>query len=152
MSEPVECQAGKDGNYGAWTGTRCLRRFNATLPGVSGIRAGCPGSIPQLFSAGGGSYAAFPLPIDYRVQDFSAEHVSEDAYEPVLCVICKQVHVVNPATGAVLGEGSASHVTPQAPQLIVAAGAGSDLSVCRVRRNARPFSQRSRAPTNTISA
>jgi hypothetical protein len=42
----------------------------------------------------------------YRVQDFSAEYVSEDTYEPVLCVICKQVHVVNPATGAVLGEGS----------------------------------------------
>ena len=53
----------------------------------------------------------------YRVQDFSAEHVSEDTYEPVLCVICKQVHVVNPATGAVLGR--ASHVTPRAPQLIV---------------------------------
>ena len=100
---------GADGNYGAWTGTRYLRRLNATLPGVSGIRAGCPGSLPQLFSAGARKLCRFPTDAPrpaIECQDFSAEHVSEDTYEPVLCVICKQVHVVNPATGAVLGEGS----------------------------------------------
>ena len=42
----------------------------------------------------------------YRVQGFSAEDVSEDhhVYEPVTCPVCGQIHHVNPATGAVLGE------------------------------------------------
>jgi len=42
----------------------------------------------------------------YRVQGFFAvEDVSDpDNYEPVPCMICQQVHLVNAATGAVLGE------------------------------------------------
>jgi hypothetical protein len=42
----------------------------------------------------------------YRVQGFSAEDISEDQhiYEPVTCPVCRQVHLVNPATGTVLGE------------------------------------------------
>ena len=42
----------------------------------------------------------------YRVQGSSAEDVSEDrhVYEPVTCPVCHQIHLVNPATGAVLGE------------------------------------------------
>jgi hypothetical protein len=42
----------------------------------------------------------------YRVQGFSAEDVSIDTrtYEPVVCAMCKRTHLVNPATGAVLGE------------------------------------------------
>ena len=41
----------------------------------------------------------------YRVQGFVAEDVSDpDTYEPVTCVMCQQVHLVNPATGTVLGE------------------------------------------------
>lgn len=41
------------------------------------------------------------------VQGFSAEDLSVDnrTFEPVLCVACKRFHPVNPATGAVLGEG-----------------------------------------------
>lgn len=42
----------------------------------------------------------------YRVQGFVAEEVSNDAdtYETVTCIVCQQVHLVNPATGKVLGE------------------------------------------------
>ena len=44
----------------------------------------------------------------YRVQGFVAEDVSDpDTYEPVTCVMCQQVHLVNPATGTVLGEDEA---------------------------------------------
>ncbi len=40
----------------------------------------------------------------HRVQGFSADDVSKDAhiYEPVVCTVCKRIHHVNPATGAVL--------------------------------------------------
>jgi hypothetical protein len=43
----------------------------------------------------------------HRVQGFSADDVSKDAhtYEPVVCTVCKQIHHVNPATGAVLAVG-----------------------------------------------
>ena len=54
----------------------------------------------------------------YRVQGFSAEDISEDThtYEPVFCVICKRFHVVNPATGAVLGQNilNGTKVSPSA--------------------------------------
>ena len=42
----------------------------------------------------------------YRVQGFSAEDISEEhhIYEPVTCPACRQVHHVNPRTGAILGE------------------------------------------------
>lgn len=41
----------------------------------------------------------------HKVQGFVAEDVSDDAdtYEPVTCLICKQVHLVKPTTGKVLG-------------------------------------------------
>ncbi len=41
-----------------------------------------------------------------RAQGFVAEDVSDDAdtYESVTCLVCQQVHLVNPATGKVLGE------------------------------------------------
>ncbi len=40
-----------------------------------------------------------------RVQGFIAEEVSaDDTYESVTCVMCQQVHLVNPATGKILGE------------------------------------------------
>ncbi len=41
-----------------------------------------------------------------RAQGFVAEDVSDDAdtYESVTCLACQQVHLVNPATGKVLGE------------------------------------------------
>jgi hypothetical protein len=40
-----------------------------------------------------------------RVQGFSADDVAVDThtYEPVVCTACKQTHLVNPATGIVLG-------------------------------------------------
>jgi hypothetical protein len=39
------------------------------------------------------------------VQGFSAGDVSDDdTYEPVTCIICMQIHHVNPFTGKVLGE------------------------------------------------
>lgn len=41
----------------------------------------------------------------YRVQGFVAEEVSDkpDSYEPVTCIACQRTHLVNPATGKVLG-------------------------------------------------
>jgi len=42
-----------------------------------------------------------------RVQGWSAEELprdGEDAYEAVTCVMCRRVHLVNPATGKVIGE------------------------------------------------
>ncbi len=44
--------------------------------------------------------------LGYPVQGFSAEDTSEDRHtcEPVTCPACRQIHHVNPATGAVLGE------------------------------------------------
>jgi hypothetical protein len=40
-----------------------------------------------------------------RVQGFSADDVAVDAhtYEPIVCTACKRTHMVNPATGVVLG-------------------------------------------------
>jgi len=45
---------------------------------------------------------------EYRVQGFTAENTSDDehTYEPVTFLACRQVHHVNPATGAVLGAQS----------------------------------------------
>jgi hypothetical protein len=42
-----------------------------------------------------------------RIQAFIADDVTEDAdlYVPVTCVMCRQVHHVNPFTGNVLGAG-----------------------------------------------
>jgi hypothetical protein len=42
----------------------------------------------------------------YRVQGFASEDVVEDhhVYEPVTCLACRQIHHVNPTTGAVLGK------------------------------------------------
>ena len=41
-----------------------------------------------------------------RVQAFVADEVDDgaDAYESVTCIMCQQVHLVNPATGRVLGD------------------------------------------------
>jgi len=41
----------------------------------------------------------------HKVQGFVAEQVSEndDAYEAITCLACKQVHLVNPASGKVIG-------------------------------------------------
>jgi hypothetical protein len=38
------------------------------------------------------------------VQGFAAEEISEDAYEGMTCLACRQLHFVNPTTGKVLGE------------------------------------------------
>ena len=40
-----------------------------------------------------------------RIQAWAAEEVTEDedAYEPVTCVMCQQVHLVNAVTSKVLG-------------------------------------------------
>ena len=38
------------------------------------------------------------------VQGFIAEEVADDIYESVTCLACRQVHLVNPTTGKVLGE------------------------------------------------
>jgi hypothetical protein len=43
----------------------------------------------------------------YRVQGFVAEEDRSDDpedYQTVTCLACKQVHLVNPTTGQVLGE------------------------------------------------
>jgi hypothetical protein len=42
----------------------------------------------------------------YRVQGFIAEEIPADSetYHAVTCILCQRVHLVNPATGMVLGE------------------------------------------------
>ncbi len=42
----------------------------------------------------------------FRIQASAVEEITEDedTYEPVTCVMCQQVHLVNPFTGKVLGE------------------------------------------------
>jgi hypothetical protein len=42
----------------------------------------------------------------FRVQGYSLEQTSDDEniYEPVRCLICRQVHHINPTTGKILGE------------------------------------------------
>lgn len=44
--------------------------------------------------------------IGRRVQGFVAEEVSDDAdtYELITCLACQQVHLVNPATGKIVGQ------------------------------------------------
>lgn len=51
-----------------------------------------------------------------RVQGFSAEDISEDqrTYEPVTCPVCHQLHLVNPATGKVLGKASSEALNKSA--------------------------------------
>ena len=41
----------------------------------------------------------------HHIQGFIAEEVSgDDTYETVTCIMCQQVHFVNPASGKVLGD------------------------------------------------
>jgi len=41
----------------------------------------------------------------FHIQGFIAEEVlDDDAFEPVKCVLCQRVHLVNPSTGEVAGE------------------------------------------------
>ncbi len=42
----------------------------------------------------------------FRVQGLAAEDVAEDTntFEAVNCRVCRQIHLVNPATGKVAGE------------------------------------------------
>ena len=53
----------------------------------------------------------------HRVQGFVAEDVAEDnhVYEPVTCLACRQIHHVNPTTGAVIGEKLEQARTSQPP-------------------------------------
>jgi hypothetical protein len=55
--------------------------------------------------------------IGRQVQGFSADDVSVDAhtYEPVFCSVCRHFHNVNPATGAVLGDGGAQGARRNTP-------------------------------------
>ena len=48
-----------------------------------------------------------------RVQGFSADDVTVDAhtFEPVVCTACKQTHLINLATGVVLG-ADIEHAAP----------------------------------------
>jgi hypothetical protein len=41
-----------------------------------------------------------------RIQALAAEEITEDegTYEAVTCIMCQQVHLVNPHTSKVLGE------------------------------------------------
>ncbi len=38
-----------------------------------------------------------------RVHGFVADDATDDAFESVTCIACARVHLVNPATGKVLG-------------------------------------------------
>ncbi len=52
----------------------------------------------------------------FRIQASAAEEITEDedTYEPVTCVMCQQVHLVNPFTGKVLGDDKLGRA-PNAP-------------------------------------
>ena len=41
----------------------------------------------------------------YRIQGFITEDTSDDSedYQPITCLACQQVHLVEPKTGKVLG-------------------------------------------------
>lgn len=44
----------------------------------------------------------------YRVQGFTADAPTEkggDVYEPLTCTVCRRIHLVDPRTGKVLGDG-----------------------------------------------
>ncbi len=44
----------------------------------------------------------------FRVQGYTVDETipsDHDTYEPVTCLVCKQVHLVNPKTGKLVGEG-----------------------------------------------
>jgi hypothetical protein len=43
----------------------------------------------------------------FRIQGYSPERTSDDenVYQPVTCIMCRQIHLVNPNNGKVLGEG-----------------------------------------------
>ena len=42
----------------------------------------------------------------FRVQGLTAEELAEDpsTFESVKCLVCRQIHLVNPTTGKVAGE------------------------------------------------
>jgi len=40
----------------------------------------------------------------FHVQSYACIKTSDDAYEVVTCTICRGVHLIDPATGRVLGE------------------------------------------------
>jgi hypothetical protein len=45
----------------------------------------------------------------FRVQGYEPGTTESDsAYEPVVCTMCKQVHLVNFKTGKVLGDGDST--------------------------------------------
>jgi hypothetical protein len=43
----------------------------------------------------------------YRVQGYTPNEVAEDnkTFEGILCAMCQRIHLVNPATGEVAGDG-----------------------------------------------
>ena len=42
----------------------------------------------------------------FRVQGYTSEQTSDDydTWEALTCLVCQRVHLVNPATGRVMGE------------------------------------------------
>jgi hypothetical protein len=52
-----------------------------------------------------------------RVQSYACIRTSDGAYEVVTCTICKGVHLIDPATGRVLGEEEDAKVSEAAMQI-----------------------------------
>jgi hypothetical protein len=46
-----------------------------------------------------------------RVQSYACIKTSDGAYEVVVCTICRGVHLIDPATGKVLGEDQGAKVS-----------------------------------------
>jgi hypothetical protein len=51
------------------------------------------------------------------VQSYACIRTSDGAYEVVTCTICKGVHLIDPATGRVLGEEEDAKVSEAAMQI-----------------------------------
>jgi hypothetical protein len=49
-----------------------------------------------------------------RVQSYACIKTSDGAYEVVTCIICRGVHLIEPATGKVLGEAKDAKVSEAA--------------------------------------
>jgi hypothetical protein len=63
--------------------------------------------VPLALTAWSDDYIHLPLPEHcLQVQGYLPEQTSDDDgfYQAVTCLVCRRVHLVNPATGKVLGE------------------------------------------------
>ena len=77
-----------------------------------------------------------------RVQAWTADDAlgDEDAFFPVECIACRQIHYVNPATGRVLGSADLTNRQPQLAASSLSSPAAGLMNRGKApRANGRPF-------------